>query len=423
MQNVEFFVNCNEFVQCGEEIGRLINSNRVFKATSTGTLKYDFNDIPKVLTFEEIGSIYTIEKCESTSLVQKQEIESHNVEFYVASNEFVISGCPLGRILDTEEIFYAHKTGTLVYDLQHMPKLICMDEIEEGSVFSIEDCKHELIRNSRCLVCLQQVENTAQVNVMFSHGQSYQISVQAAKEMDSGNLQQQYKDRKLTLILDLDHTLLHATNSQGAKDMVDEDHGIYEFQLRAGQISNHYVKLRPHLLELLPKWNTKFDMHIYTHGTREYALEIVKIIDPDGKYFKNRIVARTDTNNSMQKNLRLLFPSCHDKSIVILDDRVDVWKSNATNVLMVQPYHYFEGMADVNNASGPVGQSTGVKSCNDKHLREVHDVLLKIHQQFYANDVKPGDISVQKIMGKVCWIGFGSNIVLQLMYVATKTSI
>lgn len=103
---------------------------------------------------------------------------------------------------------------------------------------------------------------------------------------------------------------------------------IYSFFLTHGNGAKieHYVKLRPGLKEFLAELSNIFDMHIYTHGTREYALEIVKIIDPDQSLFRQRIVARTDTPETVHKSLKLLFPSCNDSMIIVLDDRVDVWK-------------------------------------------------------------------------------------------------
>lgn len=93
-----------------------------------------------------------------------------------------------------------------------------------------------------------------------------------------------------------------------------------------GLPQQHVVKLRPGLDNFLKEASAMYDLFIYTHGTRLYAEQIAKIIDPDDSYFHHRIVARTDTPDMVHKSLKLLFPSCDDSMIMVLDDRIDVWK-------------------------------------------------------------------------------------------------
>jgi FCP1-like phosphatase family protein len=93
-----------------------------------------------------------------------------------------------------------------------------------------------------------------------------------------------------------------------------------------GLPQQHVVKLRPGLETFLKQASSIYDLFIYTHGTRLYAEQIAKIIDPDDAYFHHRIVARTDTPDMGHKSLKLLFPSCDDSMIMVLDDRIDVWK-------------------------------------------------------------------------------------------------
>ncbi|GMF31104.1 unnamed protein product [Phytophthora lilii] len=140
----------------------------------------------------------------------------------------------------------------------------------------------------------------------------------------------------------------------------------------------HVVKLRPGLTEFLNELSALYDLFIYTHGTRLYAEQIVKIIDPDETYFKNRIVARTDTPDMLHKSLKLLFPSCDDSMILVLDDRIDVWKENEGNVFLIEPYHYFKCTSEINNASGRgvAGlEDTESEANDDNHLAQSTTVL------------------------------------------------
>lgn len=40
-----------------------------------------------------------------------------------------------------------------------------------------------------------------------------------------------------------------------------------------------------------------YEMHVYTMGTRAYAVEVCKIIDPDGGLFGGRILSRDESGS------------------------------------------------------------------------------------------------------------------------------
>eukprot|EP00975_Prorocentrum_lima_P037309 7851748-Prorocentrum_lima.AAC.1 len=62
-------------------------------------------------------------------------------------------------------------------------------------------------------------------------------------------------------------------------------------------------------------------MYIYTHGNREYANAVARILDPDRCYFQNRIVSRTDTPDlRTSKSLERLFPEGLDMALVVDDN-------------------------------------------------------------------------------------------------------
>lgn len=174
------------------------------------------------------------------------------------------------------------------------------------------------------------------------------------EKFDSDNIKRQLGAKKLSLVLDLDHTLLHAVR---VTDVVDEipktgaphplyflspfcsrDDGwfvfsvwnrvddTYYFFIPGMPNQQHVVKLRPGLSAFLRELSALYDLFIYTHGTRLYAEQIASIIDPKGTFFQHRIVARTDTPDMVHKSLKLLFPSSDDSMILVLDDRIDVWK-------------------------------------------------------------------------------------------------
>lgn len=91
----------------------------------------------------------------------------------------------------------------------------------------------------------------------------------------------------------------------------------------------------------------KYEMHIYTMGTRSYAEAVVKEIDPNGILFQDRILSRDENGSMTKKRLERLFPSDSSK-VVVLDDRADVW-DYTPNLIQIKPYEYFIGIGDINS--------------------------------------------------------------------------
>lgn len=91
----------------------------------------------------------------------------------------------------------------------------------------------------------------------------------------------------------------------------------------------------------------KYEMHIYTMGTRSYAEAVVREIDPMGILFHDRILSRDENGSMTKKRLERLFPSDFSK-VVVLDDRGDVW-DYSENLIQIKPYEYFIGIGDINS--------------------------------------------------------------------------
>ncbi|KAF0734974.1 hypothetical protein Ae201684_008447 [Aphanomyces euteiches] len=243
-------------------------------------------------------------------------------------------------------------------------------------------CQHDLVRDNLCLMCMYKFEDGARhtVKVILNDGQAMHVSENQAKQMDNDNIARMLKNAKLTLVLDLDHTLLHAVRHEDLIDPVENYKDIIHFEI-PGIPTPHVLKLRPGLSTFLNELSSKYEMWIYTHGTRQYAEKIAEIIDPNQTYFGGRIVSRSDTPDIGHKSLKLLFPSCDDSMIIVLDDRIDVWKENYENVFIIEAYRYFNTRAEINNASGKSGQSDGTKE--DAHLTKACRVLKNAHERFF----------------------------------------
>lgn len=53
-----------------------------------------------------------------------------------------------------------------------------------------------------------------------------------------------------------------------------------------------WTKLRPGVRSFLATCAPLFEMCIYTHGDREYAAQMAKLLDPSGSLFADRIISQ-----------------------------------------------------------------------------------------------------------------------------------
>lgn len=163
--------------------------------------------------------------------------------------------------------------------------------------------------------------------------------------------------------MDLDQTIIQATvdptvgewREDPSNPNYDAVKDVQAFQLldegAGGRGCWYYVKLRPGLKRFFEVISKHYECHIYTMGTRAYALSIAKIVDPDGKIFSERILSRDESGSLTFKSLQRLFP-VDTKMVVIIDDRGDVWKWSE-NLIKVTPYDFFVGIGDINSSFLP----------------------------------------------------------------------
>ena len=172
--------------------------------------------------------------------------------------------------------------------------------------------------------------------------------------------------RKLSLVVDLDQTIIHATVDPTVGEWQrDPENPNYEslkhvkaFQLVDDGPGNretwYYIKIRPGLKEFLQQISKMYECHIYTMATRAYAQNIANIVDPDHTIFSDRILSRDESGSITVKSLHRLFP-VDTKMVVIIDDRGDVWKWS-DNLIRVNAYDFFVGIGDINSSFLPKKQ-------------------------------------------------------------------
>lgn len=255
----------------------------------------------------------------------------------------------------------------------------------------LEPCAHAVQYGGLCALCGKAVEDEKdytgynyedRATISMAHDSTgLRVSYDEALKLDHDTTHRLAQARKLILVVDLDQTVIHATvdptvgewqldpanpNYKAVKD-------VQSFCLEEEQVPPpnwngprlaptkcwYYVKLRPGLPQFLKSMADIYEMHIYTMATRNYALAIAKIIDPEGTYFGDRILSRDESGSLTHKNLKRLFPV--DQSMVaIIDDRGDVWQWEE-NLIKVVPYEFFVGIGDINSSFLPKkrGELTG----------------------------------------------------------------
>ncbi|KAF8313855.1 hypothetical protein DL93DRAFT_2058638, partial [Clavulina sp. PMI_390] len=284
--------------------------------------------------------------------------------------------------------------GAVIRDVQHAR--------QQPAAIILEECPHSMQLHGLCALCGKDMTGTdylgtpsALATIPLTHSANGPtVTLSEAMRYDAELSQRLLNERKLSLIVDLDQTIVHATvdptvgewmserekwlNSHKAQQgdqlpagepTIDEEaeenpnwpalSDVKRFKLPGeGRTAEddgsswYYIKPRPGLASFLNNLKTKYEMHVYTMGTRAYAFEVCKAIDPDQSVFGQRVLTRDESGSMTSKNLQRLFPS--DQSMVaVIDDRADVW-ADVPNLVKVNPYDFFVGIGDINSAHLPV---------------------------------------------------------------------
>jgi RNA polymerase II C-terminal domain phosphatase-like 3/4 len=102
------------------------------------------------------------------------------------------------------------------------------------------------------------------------------------------------------------------------------------------------TKLSPFVRTLLKETSHMFQMHIYTTGTRAYALRMAELLDPGKEYFfssSSRIISCYDHSSRGQNKCLHLVRGCEDSNILILDDTQEAWaKESQDNLIVMRRY-------------------------------------------------------------------------------------
>jgi len=138
------------------------------------------------------------------------------------------------------------------------------------------------------------------------------------------------KTKKLTLVLDIDNTILYSAP--------------LEIDI-AGNIISYDIALRPHLQRFLEDMTKKFEILLFTAGSEPYAEKVWNLIDPNHVYITNALgcasCIKTEEGHYV-KDLRI-FADRDPREIVLIDDRKYSFAYQPYNGILINT---FEGQID-----------------------------------------------------------------------------
>ncbi|KAB2633185.1 RNA polymerase II C-terminal domain phosphatase-like 4 [Pyrus ussuriensis x Pyrus communis] len=263
--------------------------------------------------------------------------------------------------------------------------------VEENSKSSRKKdiCAHPGSFEHMCIVCGQPVDDKFGVVFGYIHKglrlQNYEVD--RLRKID---LKRAMRHKKLYLVLDLDHTLLNSTKldrmtaeeeylkSQTADSLQDVSKG----SLFKVDIVDRMIKLRPFVRTFLKETSEMFEMYIYTMGTRVYALEMAKLLDPRKEYFSDRVISCEDAIKRHQKGLDIVLGQ--ENAVLILDDKEDAWTKHNSNLILIEKYHFFRSSSDKGGFKcKSLSELKSDESETEGALAAALDVLKQIHTTFF----------------------------------------
>ncbi|CAA7015584.1 unnamed protein product [Microthlaspi erraticum] len=260
-------------------------------------------------------------------------------------------------------------------------------KVSSSSPPSSSSCGHCYVRYGVCIVCKSAVDKS-QGRAFDYLLQGLQLSHEAVRSTKRFTTQYHcHNNKKLHLVLDLDHTLLHSVRvsrlSKEEKYLIEEAgsktrEDLWQIKHREGSNDPYLIKLRPSLRKFLEEAEEMFVMYVYTMGTRGYAKARLKLIDPDGIYFGDRVITRDES--PCEKTLGLVL--AEERGVVIVDDTRHVWTHHKSNLVQIIKYNYFRDNGK--QVSKTYSEEKRDESEKGGPLAKVLTLLKEVHCGFFG---------------------------------------
>ncbi|KAH7621996.1 hypothetical protein Ndes2526B_g02821 [Nannochloris sp. 'desiccata'] len=237
---------------------------------------------------------------------------------------------------------------------------------------------------------VKNIQSSSPLALKYIH-HGLEVSRDEAERLRAETVQRALASRRLLLILDLDHTLLHSSRFS---DLTQAQHEALHTRAAAQtgppenlllyhlQYMSMWTKLRPGIRNFLTSAHELFDLHVFTMGDKDYAAGMAAVLDPNGKLFGGRVASSSDAGPGGVKDIDVLLGA--EEMVMILDDTVGVWPRHKDNLMQVERYIYFPACAV---RFGRGGQSLFERGededADNGALATCLRVLTEVHRRFF----------------------------------------
>ncbi|KAK7265100.1 hypothetical protein RJT34_32716 [Clitoria ternatea] len=260
-------------------------------------------------------------------------------------------------------------------------------QVLEASV-GVEVCTHPGSFGNMCIRCGQKLDGESGVTFGYIH-KGLRLHDEEISRLRSTDVKNLLCRKKLYLVLDLDHTLLNSTHLAHLSSeelhllrQSDSLEDVSKGSLFKLEHMHMMTKLRPFIRPFLKEASEMFEMYIYTMGDRPYALEMAKLLDPQGEYFNAKVISRDDGTQKHQKGLDVLLGQ--ESAVLILDDTEHAWMKHKDNLILMDRYHFFASSC---RQFGFNCKSLAEMKCDevetDGALAKVLKLLKRVHSTFF----------------------------------------
>ncbi|PIA60692.1 hypothetical protein AQUCO_00300303v1 [Aquilegia coerulea] len=280
-----------------------------------------------------------------------------------------------------------------------------MQTCGSGSSLKQSMCNHPVLYGDLCGLCGKQVRFSFAVPLGYIR-KDLNVSANEMVELRNHEWKNLLLKKKLCLVLDLDQTLLHSVQSDclsskerayffSVMDCLKDNPNGTRFMSKLSK-ANMFTKLRPYVRSFLEEASQMFDMYVCTMGERSYSLAMAQLLDPEGKYFKDKVISREHCTKEGQKGLDVVLAP--PKAVVILDDTADAWRRHKDNLIVMKKYRYFSTVSHVVNIETMEDESE-----TKGELASVLEKLKSIHHMFFNPGIEMDaqSLDVKKVLKKV----------------------
>lgn len=278
--------------------------------------------------------------------------------------------------------------------------------VAESSV-KVDVCTHPGSFGEMCIRCGQKLDGESGVTFGYIH-KGLRLHDEEISRLRNSDMKKYLFSKKLYLVLDLDHTLLNTTIlghlSSEELHLLNETDSLEDVSKGSLFKLEHMhmmTKLRPFVRTFLKEASEMFEMYIYTMGDRPYALEMAKLLDPQGEYFNSKVISRDDGTQRHQKGLDIVLGQ--ESAVLILDDTEHAWMKHKNNLILMERYHFFASSCrQFGFNCKSLAETKSDENETDGALAKILEMLKEVHCTFF--DKLQGDLvdrDVRQVLSSV----------------------